>query len=146
MTKVRQVRAFTLPGGADYHDRASGHWIDDHIASPMARYANYRDSRRAFGIDVLGTLVVEVEAETGEIGFAVTSGGDIGAWIVERHLARFIEDHPATELERAWDQMYLSTLHYGRRGVALHAISAVDLALWDLVGRLRQEPVYQLLG
>jgi L-rhamnonate dehydratase len=49
-------------------------------------------------------------------------------------------------MERIWDQMYLSTLFYGRKGLALNAISCVDLALWDLVGKLRQEPVYRLLG
>ena len=42
--------------------------------------------------------------------------------------------------------MWRSTLHYGRKGLALFAISAVDLALWDLCGKLRDEPVYMLLG
>ena len=42
--------------------------------------------------------------------------------------------------------MYLSTLYYGRKGIVLNAISGVDLALWDLLGRVRQEPVYHLLG
>jgi L-rhamnonate dehydratase len=42
--------------------------------------------------------------------------------------------------------MYASTLFYGRKGLVLNVISAVDLALWDLLGRLREEPVYQLLG
>jgi L-rhamnonate dehydratase len=42
--------------------------------------------------------------------------------------------------------MYSSTLFYGRKGLVLNVISAVDLALWDLLGRLRQEPVHQLLG
>jgi L-rhamnonate dehydratase len=42
--------------------------------------------------------------------------------------------------------MYLSTLFYGRKGLVLNAISCVDLALWDLLGKLRQEPVSHLLG
>jgi L-rhamnonate dehydratase len=42
--------------------------------------------------------------------------------------------------------MYLSTLFYGRKGIVLNAISCVDLALWDLLGKLRQEPVCHLLG
>lgn len=45
-----------------------------------------------------------------------------------------------------WDQMYRATLPYGRKGVAIHAISAVDLALWDALGRWRNEPVYAMLG
>ncbi len=42
--------------------------------------------------------------------------------------------------------MYAATLFYGRRGVVLNAISGVDLALWDLLGQVRQEPVYEMLG
>ena len=74
---IKQVRAFTLKGGgADYHDQSDGHWIDDHIATPMAKYPEYRQSRRSFGINVLGTLVVEIEDSAGRVGFAVTTGGE----------------------------------------------------------------------
>ena len=50
------------------------------------------------------------------------------------------------EIERIWDQCFLSTLHYGRKGLALNAISGLDLALWDLLGRLREQPVMSMLG
>ncbi|WP_375423440.1 L-rhamnonate dehydratase [uncultured Friedmanniella sp.] len=144
---IAQVRAYVVKGqGADYHDQARGHWIDDHIATPMAVYPEYRDSRQSFGINVLGTLVIEIEADDGTVGFAVTTAGEIGAFIVERHLARFLEGAAVTDTERIWDQMYRATLFYGRRGVVLNTISGVDLALWDLLGQLRQEPVYALLG
>lgn len=146
-TRIRTVRAsYVQGGGADYHDQAQGHWIDDHIATPMAKYPAYRASRQSFGLNVLGTLVVEIEAENGVVGFAVTTGGEPAAWIVQRHLSRFLIGADPTEVERIWDQMYLSTLFYGRKGLALNAISCVDLALWDLLGKLRQEPVYRLLG
>jgi L-rhamnonate dehydratase len=144
---IAQVRAYTVRGqGADYHDQGGGHWIDDHIATPMAVYPEYRQSRQSFGINVLGTLVIEIEADDGTVGFAVTTAGEIGAFIVERHLARFLEGAAVTDTERIWDQMYRSTLYYGRRGVVLNTISGVDLALYDLLGKLRQEPVYALLG
>jgi L-rhamnonate dehydratase len=42
--------------------------------------------------------------------------------------------------------MYNGTLFYGRKGIVVNAISGVDLALWDLLGQCRGEPVYQLLG
>jgi L-rhamnonate dehydratase len=45
-----------------------------------------------------------------------------------------------------WDQMYNGSLFYGRKGVVVNALSGVDLALWDLLGKVRGEPVYQLLG
>ena len=147
MPTIKNVRASVgRGGGADYHDQPDGHWIDDHISTPMARYPEYRQSRRSFGIDVLGTLVVEIEASDGTVGFAVTTGGEIGAFIVERHLARFLEGQRVTDIEKMWDQMYYATLYYGRKGVVLNTISGVDLALWDLLGQIRREPVYQLLG
>lgn len=134
MPTIRHVRAFIVRGGgADYHDQPDGHWIDDHISTPMARYPEYRQSRQSFGINVLGTLVVEIEASDGTVGFAVTTGGEIGAFIVEKHLARFLEGQLVTDIEKMWDQMYFSTLYYGRKGVVLNTISGVDLALWDLL-------------
>ncbi len=145
--KIRQVRAFVVRGGgADYHDQGGGHWIDDHIATPMSRYPEYRQSRQSFGINVLGTLVVEIEAADGTVGFAVTTGGEPAAFIVEKHLARFLEGRDPADVEKIWDQMYFSTQYYGRKGLVVNAISGVDLALWDLLGRLRQEPVYHMLG
>ncbi|MDR5664370.1 L-rhamnonate dehydratase [Burkholderia cenocepacia] len=147
MPTIRAVRALTVRGGgADYHDQDAGHWIDDHIATPMSRYPEYRQSRQSFGINVLGTLVIKVEASDGTVGFAVTTGGEIGAFIVERHLARFIEGQRVTDIEKMWDQMFHATLYYGRKGVVLNAISGVDLALWDLLAKVRREPVHQLLG
>ena len=146
-TRIRCVRAFyTQGGGADYHDQASNHWIDDHISTPMAKYPEYRASRQSFGLNVLGTLVVEIEADNGVVGFAVSTGGEPAAWIVERHLSRFLLGANTEDIELIWDQMFLSTLFYGRKGLVLNAISCVDLALWDLLGQLRGEPVHHLLG
>jgi len=45
-----------------------------------------------------------------------------------------------------WDIMWRSTMYYGRKGLAVHAISAVDLALWDIIGNALGMPVYKLLG
>ena len=55
---------------------------------------------------MLGTLVVEIEADDGTVGFGVTTAGEPGAWIVERHLARFLEGARVHDVELIWDQMY----------------------------------------
>ncbi|SHE65810.1 L-rhamnonate dehydratase [Marinomonas polaris DSM 16579] len=145
--QIKEVRAFVVRGGgADYHDQTEAHWIDDHICTPMSKYEEYKKSRKSFGINVLGTLVVEIEAVDGTVGFAVTTGGEIGAFIVEKHLARFLEGADVTDIEKIWDQMFNSTLYYGRKGVVLNAISGVDLALWDLLGKVRNEPVHKMIG
>ena len=111
---VRHIRAFTVRGGgADYHDQPGGHWIDDHVATPMSKYPAYRQSRQAFGINVLGTLVVEVEASDGTVGFAVTTGGEPAAWIVENHLARFVEGARVSDLERIYQRKKPPTRNCG---------------------------------
>ena len=144
---IKHVRASVVRGGgADYHDQDRGHWIDDNISTPMSKYPAYRESRQSFGINVLGTVVIEIETDTGHRGFAVTTGGELAACIIERHLVRFLEGRKVTEIELMWDQMFNSTLYYGRRGIVINTISGVDLALWDLLGQVRGEPVHAMIG
>src|SRR5712691_4176821 len=50
------------------------------------------------------------------------------------------------DVERLWDKMYQGTIYTGRRGLVIHAIGAVDLALWDIAGQAQGRPVYELLG
>jgi len=50
------------------------------------------------------------------------------------------------EVERLWDRMYRSVIYVGRRGIAIHAISGIDIALWDLKGKALGRPVCELLG
>jgi len=50
------------------------------------------------------------------------------------------------DTEYLWQQMYRRTMAFGRKGVAMTAISAVDIALWDLLGKSAKQPVYRLLG
>ncbi len=49
-------------------------------------------------------------------------------------------------VEQLWQEMYASTAYLGRRGTVIHAISAIDIALWDIAGQVRGVPIYELLG
>ena len=51
-----------------------------------------------------------------------------------------------SDVEGLWDRMYDLTSYYGRRGVVIHAISAVDIALWDLRGKMQGKSLGRLLG
>jgi L-rhamnonate dehydratase len=42
--------------------------------------------------------------------------------------------------------MYRASMFYGRRGLPILAISVVDLAIWDLLGKIRKEPVFKMIG
>ena len=50
------------------------------------------------------------------------------------------------DIEELWRRMYMGSVYYGRRGVAMHAISGVDIALWDIKGKKLGKPVSALLG
>lgn len=95
---------------------------------------------------MLGSILVEVETDTGHVGFATGFGGPPACWLINAHFARFVVGADPRDLNRIWDQMFRGSLFYGRKGLTLAAISVVDLALWDLLGKLRGEPVYRLIG
>ncbi len=149
-TRIVDLRAFVVGGadqGADYHAQSAGHWITSTvIATPMSKYPAYQKTRESFGIGVLGTVVVEVEADDGTVGFSVTTGGVPAAYIIEHHFKRFVIGQAACDVELMWDQMYHASLFYGRKGLTINAISGVDCAVWDLLGRLRAEPVWSMIG
>lgn len=147
---IADIRAHVVDAadtGGDYHKRAAGHWIADTlIANPMSVYPRYRDRRTSWGIGALGSVVVEIEAADGTIGVATGMGADPACYLIERHFRRFLIGADARDTARLWDQMFRASMFYGRKGLAMTAISVVDLALWDLVGRLRGEPVYRMIG
>ena len=133
--------------GGDYFQQDSEHWlIGSLIANPMSRHEAYRGARTSWGIDVLGSLVVEIETEGGQTGVATGFGGAPGAWLIRNHFERFLVGQDARNINLIWDQLYRASLPYGQAGLPIAAISAVDLALWDLLGKMRDEPVYNLIG
>jgi L-alanine-DL-glutamate epimerase-like enolase superfamily enzyme len=50
------------------------------------------------------------------------------------------------DVERLWQKMYRGLIYFGRRGIAIHAISGLDIALWDIKGKALGKPVFELLG
>lgn len=147
---ISGVRAYVMAPdemGADYHNQTGSHWIIDlPIANPMSVYEEYKAKRTSWGINALGTVLVEVELNDGTVGIGCSIGGEPACYIIEKHLSRFVEGQDPRNVELIWDQMWRATLPYGRKGLAVQAISAVDLAIWDCLGKLRGEPVYALLG
>ncbi len=133
-------------GGVDFSEKARDNWLNAQMASPLSSYPEYRNSNLSWGRNAVGSFVVEVESSSGEIGVGVSTGGIPCCWIVENHLAGLVEGRSAEEIETIWDITWKASLYYGRKGLAVNALSALDLALWDLVGKLRSEPVYAMLG
>ena len=88
--RIVDVRAHLVDAkgaGGDYHDREKGHWlIDTLISNPMSGYAEYKASRTSWGIAVLGSILVEIETESGVVGVATGLGGPPACFMIEKHL------------------------------------------------------------
>lgn len=113
---------------------------------PRSRYSEYKSSRVSWGIDVLGSFCVEITASDGTTGFATGLGGPPACWIVQQHFKRFLIDADPRDTNLIWDQLYRGSMFYGRKGFTIAVISVVDLAIWDLLGKIRGEPVYKMIG
>ncbi len=116
------------------------------VANPMSIYPEYKPMRSLFMPDAgkLEGFWVEIATDKGVKGYG--QGGIGGGQIVEGHLAKLLVNEDPFNVERIWDILWRSTMYYGRMGAVIHAISGVDLAVWDLVGKALGLPVYQLLG
>lgn len=95
-------------------------------------------------------VIVRVTGGSGIVGVGYAYAGMHAA----RSLATYVDDVLAPRLiglpenapTRPWAELFQETILMGRRGLALRAISAVDLALWDLFGKVTGQPLYALLG
>lgn len=92
--RIKEIKTFLIQGvgsGGDYHNVKGGHWlIDSKIATPMSHYPQYQKSRTDFGINVLGSFCVEIEATDGSKGFATGFGGPPACWLTAEHFRRFL--------------------------------------------------------
>ncbi|NDJ14004.1 MAG: L-rhamnonate dehydratase, partial [Acidobacteriia bacterium] len=116
------------------------------VASPMSVYPDYKSNRGLFMPDSgkMPTFFVEITTDKGIKGFG--QGGIGGGPVVEQHLAKLLIGKDPFDIERLWDTMWRSTMYYDRAGIGTHAISGVDLALWDIIGKALKTPVYRLIG
>ena len=95
------------------------------------------------------TTLVQVETDEGVSGIGSASGnGELIEVIVAKVLKPLLIGMDPTEIDEIWDKAYFRGGHkeFGTRGIGVVALSGVDVALWDILGKVRGVPVYQLLG
>lgn len=127
---------------------AEGAWSTQfvEIANPMSIYPEYKARRELFFPDPgkVPSFTVEITTDKGITGYG--NGGPGGGPVVVDHLAKLMVGRDPFDLERNWDICWRSTMNYGRMGVTMNAISGIDNAMWDIVGKALNVPVYKLLG
>jgi D-galactarolactone cycloisomerase len=95
------------------------------------------------------TTLVQVDTDEGISGIGSASGnGELIEVIVGKVLKPLLIGMDPTQIEEVWDKAYVRGGHkeFGTRGVGVVALSGVDIALWDILGKVRGAPLYQLLG
>jgi galactonate dehydratase len=94
-----------------------------------------------------GLLLVRIHAEGGWIGHGETYYAPHAvAAMLHDWMARRLLGSDALAIESHWRFLYERAANFGVRGAELRAISAIDLALWDILGQVCRQPVYRLLG
>lgn len=130
-----------------------GEFVEFPILTLMNKYDEYRNidgsnpqARRKW-MGPVGDVVVEIETDAGITGIGVGNWatGAI-ATVIDETLSKLVMGENPLQREKLWEIMYRATIPFGRKGVAVEAISAVDTALWDIAGKEADKPVYELLG
>lgn len=140
--KITEVRAFL----ASAESQGSPLFAQPWRLTPSSVFYEERH-RNQTGKQKIGELIVEVVTDDGLIGL-----GSVGAargnalHTIKEHLTPILLNESPFDVELLWERMYRHTVKFGRKGMAIEAISGVDIALWDLMGKATNQPVYNLLG
>lgn len=154
--KITNIRLYTLRAGETGERGAAqgesqywgGGWaVKSLISNPMSIYPKYEKTRASWMGPGQDPYVIELETDEGVSGFAANyGGGPFACAVIDQHFRRFLVGQDPFNIELIWDQMNRSTLPYGLGGIVGMAMSGVDLALWDLVGKALHQPVYRIAG
>jgi len=119
------------------------HIIKSKLDKPFAFSQGWVNERSA--------TLIEIKTNEGIVGWgeAFCQGlepPEISAAVIENALKPILLEQCPLDIEVLWHKMYSTTRDYGRKGSVISAISAVDIALWDIAGKYYNEPIHQLLG
>ncbi len=119
------------------------HVLKSPLAQPFAFSQGWVRTRSA--------TLVEISTDSGLVGWgeAFAQGmeaPEISAAVIEHALAPLVSGANPLDIEVLWHRMYHRTRDYGRKGSVIAAISAIDIALWDIAGKHYGVPVSRLLG
>ncbi len=113
--------------------------------NPMDLLSLPRSSMQTFTFH--GWLIVEVFTDQGLVGLGNAAlSPTVTKQVIDQYLAPLLIGSDPWDVEFLWQHMYRLTMAFGRKGIGMVAISAVDIALWDLLGKAAKQPVYRLLG
>ncbi len=117
-----------------------------HLVSNASRFEDFETKAGGWFGPVVCT-VVEVEADDGTVGIGTAGAFQGGALeLIPSYYADLVLGEDPRRHEHLWQRMYQTTVRFGRSGSAVAAISAIDIACWDLHGKAEGRPVVDLIG
>lgn len=116
------------------------------LATPASIFYEPQRDRRPGGSEIAG-LLVQVITDDGLSGVGTVGAANGHAlFSIENHLKYVVLGQSPFDVEVLWERMFRESINYGRKGMVIEAISAIDIALWDIMGKAVGQPVYNLLG
>ncbi len=113
--------------------------------NPMDLLALPADSMGGFRFH--GWVIVEIFTDAGHVGIGNAAlAPRLTKQCIDVYLKPLLIGQDPFDTEFLWQHMYRKTMAFGRKGVGMVAISAVDIALWDILGKATNQPVFKLLG
>src|ERR1043165_2137321 len=128
--------------------------VEPIILRGKSKYSNPRGSGEAHG--VFECLLIRIETDNGLVGWsdvetqpsiaaATITAGESGSGLFEG-LASLLIGRDPFDVEVIWDDLFKGSIYHGRRGAVLQAISGIDIALHDIIGKATKLPIHQVLG
>ncbi|MEO5960718.1 MAG: L-rhamnonate dehydratase [Opitutaceae bacterium] len=115
------------------------------LVAPMVAHSSTATSMSTFTFH--GWVIVEIFTDNGLVGIGNAALSPmITKQVIDEYLKPLLLGQDPWDIEFLWQHMYRKTMAFGRKGIVMVAISAVDIALWDILGKSAKQPVYRLLG
>ena len=132
-TKVYQWNGKTVPPQNNFCTNASDLLYEKSDAMGSFRFHEW--------------LICEVETNDGHIGIGNAAlAPQLVKNTIDTYLKPLVIGEDPFDYSYIWEKMYRKTLNWGRRGLGMVAISAIDIAIWDVLGKITNKPVFKLLG
>ena len=132
-TKVYQWNGKTVPPQNNFCTNASDLLYEKSDAMGSFRFHEW--------------LICEIETDDGHIGIGNAAlAPQLVKKTIDEYLKPLVIGEDPFDYAYIWEKMYRRTHACGRRGLGMVAISAIDIAIWDILGKLTNKPVFKLLG
>ena len=132
-TRVWNWKGKTVPPQANFCTNASDVLYDRGDAMDSFRFHQW--------------LTCEIETDDGTIGIGNAAlAPNLVKAAIDQYYAPLVIGEDPFDYAYLWEKMYRRTHAWGRKGIGMTAISAIDIAIWDLMGKLVNKPVFKLLG